>query len=236
MKNQHFGDRNDFFKYDLSLSLIEQIDELRGFTFVPMLTPDVGSGDGTPTHYAVLGSHRPALYQYLKTCVADPARRRVASLKHFMSRHEPKVRYREHGETAYLTDGTRAAYFGGIPQLQMKASVILVDPDNGFEVKSTSRATEHKYLRYSELADLYRAMGRNSVLLASQHWPGIARQQAFDHAAFEIAERLPDAQRTVCISSGAIGLFAIAKNDDVLSDTRCAFERYASSRGFTTYA
>jgi len=40
MKNQYFGDRNDFFKYDLVLNLIEKIVNLKCFTFIPMLTED----------------------------------------------------------------------------------------------------------------------------------------------------------------------------------------------------
>jgi len=47
MKNQYFGDINDFFKYDLVLSLIEKIENFKCFTLIPMLTKIIG----TDTHF-----------------------------------------------------------------------------------------------------------------------------------------------------------------------------------------
>ncbi|MDR3685635.1 MAG: hypothetical protein P4L93_01570 [Coriobacteriia bacterium] len=236
MKNQYFGDRNDFFKYDLTLSLVEQVGALRAFTLLPMLTPDDGRADGNFTDYSALGKHRPGLHEYLKACVADPARRRVSSLKHYMRRNEPKVRYHQHGDDAYLTDVPRASYFAGVSQVEMASSVILLDPDNGFEVSSMSRTTEHKYLRYSELADLYHAMGRDSVLLVYQRWPRMPRDKAFADVVGKIADHLPEAPRPVCVSSASTGFFALAKDEQLLSEVRGVFDGYADSRGFEVYA
>ena len=236
VKNQYFGDRNDFFKYDLALSLVEQIGALRAFTIVPMLTPDDKRAGGNLTDYAALGKHRPGLYQYLMACVADPARRRVTSLKHYMRRSEPRVRYYQHGDAENITDIPRDSYFTSISQVEMASAAILVDPDNGFEVTSMSRASEHKYLRYSELADLYRAMGRDSVLLVYQHWPRMARDKAFADVAGKIADRLPEACGPVCVSSASVGFFAIVKDEQLLSEVRGALDHYASSRGFEVYS
>ena len=236
VKNQHFGDRNDFFKYDLALALVEQVGALRAFTFVPMLTPDDEHADTNPTDYTAFGKHRLGLHEYLMACVADPARRRVSSLKHYMRRNQPKVRYRQHGDDAYITDVPRESYFSGLSQVETASSVILVDPDNGFEVATTSRATEHKYLRYAELAELYRAMGRDSVLLVYQRWPKMARDKAFAHVAGKIADQLPEAFGPVCLSSGSIGFFALVKDEPMLAEVQGVFDSYATSRGFEVYS
>jgi hypothetical protein len=45
MKNQYFGDKRDFFKYNLLLDLLECLD-LATLTFIPMLTPDYGTNEG----------------------------------------------------------------------------------------------------------------------------------------------------------------------------------------------
>ncbi len=48
MKNQYFGDLRDLFKYDLIESIMEGINKLQRFTFIPMLTeydPNVGDGN-----------------------------------------------------------------------------------------------------------------------------------------------------------------------------------------------
>ena len=73
MKNQYFGDRNDFFKYDLVLSLIEKIENLKCFTFIPMLTKDDGSSDGALTKYD--GSRRKELDDFLKDCIKKSDRK-----------------------------------------------------------------------------------------------------------------------------------------------------------------
>jgi len=40
VNNKFFADRNDFFKYDLLLEILEKSDLLRQLTFIPMLTPN----------------------------------------------------------------------------------------------------------------------------------------------------------------------------------------------------
>jgi len=51
VKNQYFGDTRDLFKYDLALHIIEGIWSIRALTFVPMLTPDDGSRQGSRTDH-----------------------------------------------------------------------------------------------------------------------------------------------------------------------------------------
>jgi len=50
MKNQYFGDKRDFFKYDLSIELCERIP-LKQFTFIPMLTENDGTKEGIGRTY-----------------------------------------------------------------------------------------------------------------------------------------------------------------------------------------
>ena len=69
MKNQYFGDRNDFFKYDLVLSLMEKIENLKCFTFIPMLTEDDSSRDGKLIIYD--GKWRKELDDFLKDCIKN---------------------------------------------------------------------------------------------------------------------------------------------------------------------
>jgi hypothetical protein len=50
VKNQCFGDRNDYFKYDLLIFLAEQLVTKR-LSVVWMLTPNDGSQDGGKVAY-----------------------------------------------------------------------------------------------------------------------------------------------------------------------------------------
>ncbi len=109
MKNQYFGDRNDMFKYDLALTLVAEVDGLHQFTFVPMLTPDDGRSDGNLTEYAGLRRHRPHLHDFLKECVADPSRRKVTSLREYMSAFEAETAYTRYMDGSFITAENRAA-------------------------------------------------------------------------------------------------------------------------------
>ena len=51
MNNKFFADKNDFFKYDLLLELIENSPFLKQLTVVPMLTRLDGRKGGGLTHY-----------------------------------------------------------------------------------------------------------------------------------------------------------------------------------------
>jgi hypothetical protein len=238
MKNQYFGDRNDMFKYDLALTLVAEVDALRGFTFVPMLTPEDGRADGNKTNYPALARHRPHLHRFLMDCVAEPSRRKVTSLKDYMREHESGIPYHPHMDADFLTDANRDTYFSSIRSEALKTSVILVDPDNGFEVGARSMAGDrvHKYFKYAELADLYRRMDDTSVLLAYQHWSYyVKREVAFSAVAERIRAALPDGLPPMCISSGDIGFFVLAKAEGTHSGVRDALEGYAAKTGFTLY-
>lgn len=235
MKNQYFGDRNDMFKYDLALTLVERLDAVSGFTFVPMLTPDDGRSDGSLTDYRQLGRHRPSLYGFLGDCVADPSRRGVTSLRRYMAENAPAVRYHPHMDDAVLCASNRGDYFAAVSPFALEDSVILVDPDNGFEVASMSARTAEKYLRYAELASLYEAMGERSVLLAYQHWARVKREVEFDRISQRIKDVLPDAASVACVSSGSIGFFAIAKTRTLGKPALGVMREFASARGFAVY-
>jgi hypothetical protein len=237
MKNQYFGDRNDMFKYDLALTLVAEVAAPQAFTFVPMLTPDDAGTDGNLTDYSALGKHRPILHDFLVGCVGDPLRRKVTSLQDYMQTSERQVPYHPHMDAEYLNDANRPTYFSSISLEALEASVILVDPDNGFEVseKTMKRTGVHKYFRYSEFADLYRRMDDASVLLAYQHWAHVKRDQAFAAVAERISSVVPEASPPICISSGSIGFFAVAKNADLPARLREVIDEYAARTGFTVY-
>ena len=237
MKDKYFGDRNDMFKYDLALTLIAEIDGLRAFTFIPMLTPDDGRADGNLTDYPALAKHRPRLHRFLMGCVAEPARRRVTSLRDYMREDEGDVLYQPYMDSEFLTDANRVTYFRGVASDALTKSVVLVDPDNGFEVgqKSMRRVGANKYLRYAELADLYHRMGEASVLVVYQHWAHIKRERAFSSVAERMKSVLPEALQPVCISSGSIGFFAITKTVELHTAVRDTIDKYATKTGFTVY-
>ena len=64
MKNQYFGDRNDYFKYDLLISLAGQL-AAKKLSIIWMLTEDDDSQHGKKTKYA-RGAGNSGLYEFLR--------------------------------------------------------------------------------------------------------------------------------------------------------------------------
>ncbi len=171
MKNQYFGDRNDYFKYDLCIFLTENLPRIKRFTFIPMLTADDGGQDGAKIKYS-MGVGRESLYRFLQECLGD-GRREVVRLREYIRKPHIQFDYCPYGDTLEMefTHATRDNYFEQIPPSSLQSAVILVDPDNGLEVKTSRPGNLHKYIRYSEARVLFTRMSRDSVLVLYQHLP-----------------------------------------------------------------
>ena len=65
MNNKFFADKNDFFKYDLLLEVMEKSPFLKQLTFIPMLTPMDDRKGGELKDYKP-GNGRMDLYEFLK--------------------------------------------------------------------------------------------------------------------------------------------------------------------------
>ncbi|TET40706.1 MAG: hypothetical protein E3J65_00355 [Dehalococcoidia bacterium] len=230
MKNQYFGDRNDFFKYDLVLTLIEKIDNLKCFTFIPMLTQDDGSGDGGLVNYE--GSRRRELDDFLKSCIKK-SNRNIKNLRSFMSGYK-HIEYHPYRDDEHFSHTGRKQYFDSVDSAILNESVILIDPDNGFEAKSMRSGISHKYLKYSELSALYARMGSNSLILVYQHIPRVKREDYFAQIGQKV-RRCMNTRGPICLSDNRVAFFIIAKTDEVLNKTWKVINDYAEENGYEVY-
>jgi len=231
MKNQYFGDANDFFKYDLVLTLVEGIGGGRSFTFIPMLTAADGSRDGGSNRYD--GSRRPNLYNFLQRCIAadadchDRGARRITQLRTFFL--QENVLYRP-----YLDDdriprnvfahATRAEYFGGIGQGMLDNAVILLDPDNGMQVASMHLGNGHKYVTYEEIRILFGRMSTDSLLLVYQHFPRVDRRRYIEERCAELIVK-SGAEHVIVIWNCRIAFFIVAKDVVVIEESHRIIKR-----------
>lgn len=230
VKNQYFGDRHDFFKYDLALTLIEHLDFLDKFTFIPMLTPDDGSTDGRLTNYEA--GRRRGLERFLKSCIQE-GDRDIVNLRAYM-RCRPRVQYAPYRDQAYFVHEHRDQYFEGVGDLLLTRAVVVVDPDNGFEVKSTRPANAHKYFLYSELERLYRRMCPESLLVAYQYIPRVQREPYFARIGRRIREQV-DVSGPLCVSDNKVAFFVLARADEVLKEAWVVLRDYAGEAGCMAY-
>ncbi len=168
MKDQYFGDINDYRKYGLLRALQSRIGGRLLIAW--MLTPDDGSRDGGKRSYlqdpARWRHYDPEHFDGLAQLLASAATPRVSLIA--AADLLPQTSY----YSVVVPDG-RAARDGwrqGLLDAVCNADLVFVDPDNGIEVpsKPIGRRGSSKYVTWDELAALW--AGGSSVLIY-QHYP-----------------------------------------------------------------
>ncbi len=202
MKNQYFGDRRDFFKYDLLLDLVEGHGS-RKLTFIPMLTPNDGSAEGTLTHYDC-GERRQSLCEFLQAAVTS-RQRDIRLLHQIMPQFQ--VEFRCHCDNHYLLNQDRDRYFDSLPPEWLAESVVFLDPDIGLQTGNNGymrRKGFEKYLTYAELSRVCSRTSGSSVVIVYQHLQRNAKRHLSD-----LEHRLEDLRAHI----PAAGLWAIRQGD-----------------------
>jgi len=145
-----------------------------------MLTPDDGSADGrhVDLHKARAGSRNRPLVDFLEECTRG-GRLDLRELDRFF-----EGELLTHGRL--LEEDRRLQYWTELPGEWLEDAVVVVDPDNGMEVRSGRGV---KWLRYDELRYLYEGLGERSVLLVFQFIPRVKRSVYIPMIARRIRER-----------------------------------------------
>jgi len=167
MKNQYFGDVNDYRKY----GLLRAILQASGLPMLVawMLTPDDGSNNGQFVSY-LQKPHKwsrfdPFLYNKLNALLADHQDRKVSLLEKTPLLPGAEYFY----ETVPDTGRDRDAWFAALLDTAAESEFIFLDPDNGLEVKSRPYGARYssKYLYWHEVDALWNA---GKSLLIYQHF------------------------------------------------------------------
>jgi len=186
MKNQYFGDINDYRKYGLLRALAESSGLPLGVCW--LLTAPDQRPDGEFRKYleqpARWRRHDPDLYDGLQRLREPGVGRSVSHAEawgllpgacYFADLLEDRLAQRD--------DYFRRAWdaLAGCP-------VLFLDPDNGIEVKSTIRGGKDssKYVYWVEIEEAYR---RGHSLVIYQHWPRAERESYTRRLAEECVVR-----------------------------------------------
>ncbi|MFC1600834.1 TIGR04076 family protein [Candidatus Sumerlaeota bacterium] len=183
MKNQYFGDINDYRKYGL-LRILTDWGRTR-LAVSWMLTPDDSRTDGSsigyldsPEKYA---SFDPDLFSALQNALHVQRQRDI----HLAERAGilPNAKYYDQLLSESLNG--RSNYFESFWKLAEGSELVFFDPDNGLEVKSTpkGRKGSERYLYWDELNA---ANSRGYSVLIYQHFPRQNHASFISHTADEI--------------------------------------------------
>lgn len=186
MKNQYFGDINDYRKYGLLRCLSSEGEISTGVCW--MLTPSDGRTDGQFLRYldqrATWRGFDPELFDHL--------------FQHVRVNNERDIRLMEDSDilsntgffSRLLSDDTRSRshYFAEMLEDFRHTDLIFFDPDNGFEIpsKPVGRRGSSKYLYWDEMSRVYSA---GHSVLVYQHFVRETRESFIERIAKEIHTR-----------------------------------------------
>ncbi len=189
MKNQYFGDINDYKKYGLLRIITEVTGEKIGVCW--MLTKDDNGKDGKKIHY--LKNHKefrkydaPLFDQLGK--VTEGKNRDIKNVRKWNIIDQAK--YFEDEITDILAD--RKKYFENASEKLKSCKIIFFDPDNGLEVPSVvkGKSKSSKYIYFEELKKIY---SKGKTLIIYQHFPREKRDDYLKRRVSELHKNLPAA-------------------------------------------
>jgi hypothetical protein len=186
VKNQYFGDINDYRKYGLLRILINGGDIKTAVCW--MLTPDDGRGDGGFTSYLEQADKwchfDPLLFDHLEEIVLRRGLRNISEIEN--SNLLPSCRFLS--DVVPDDREARAAYFQRLMDLARGCDLVFFDPDNGIQVDSTKYGcrNSHKYLYWHEIERFWKA---GHSLLIYQHFARVPRDLFIETKVHELADR-----------------------------------------------
>lgn len=205
MKNQYFGDINDYKKYGLLRCLSESTNLTVAVAW--MLTPDDSSTDGKFIRYLnepkKWRHNDPELFDRLNSVFNKDKKRHVGLAKKF--NFIPAAKY---FDKLVPDDATqRSSWFKKLLTFTEQSDLVFLDPDNGLEVKSRpyGKSKSSKYLYWEELEALW---GMGKSLLVYQHFAREKRPAFIQRMLSVLHKRTPSS--LVCAFSTANVVFLLA--------------------------
>jgi hypothetical protein len=174
VKNQYFGDINDYKKYSLLRHLIGNGEIKTVVCWV--LTEDDSGSDGRRIKYLeqpeTWQKYDPIVFEHLRKHVVDQGIRHTSVIER--SRVLRNCRF--YNELLDDNVNLRNQFFDKFSQFAQGAELVFFDPDNGLEVKSVPRGKKKssKYIYWSEVEASYKS---GHSLLIYQHFPRKPREQ-----------------------------------------------------------
>lgn len=209
MKDQYFGDINDYRKYGLLRSIIEET-KLQMFVGW-VLTPNDGSSDGKLISYLsnpnMWSKYDPALFDGLKILLSQNKERRVKLIED--TNLLPNTKY----FSEYTPDSElgRNEWFAELCKKTKGKEFIFLDPDNGLEVKSKpyGRKGSSKYIYWREIDELW-SSGKS--LLIYQHFIREKRVQFIQRRMNELKALTPNSFVEAFSTPNVVFLMALQPN------------------------
>jgi hypothetical protein len=218
VKNQYFGDINDYRKYGL-LRILTNGGEIKT-AVCWMLTPNDKGGDGGFTSYLEephkWRDYDEDLFDHLRHCVLDRDVKNVSQIEN--SALLPSCTF--FSEVVPDDREAREAYREGPLDRARGCDLVFFDPDNGIEVKSKQygRKDSSKYLYWHEIEDFWKA---GHSLLIYQHFPRVPRDLFVETKARQLIEKT-GAPEVICFRTSHVVFFLVPQAERLVDFRKCS--------------
>lgn len=219
MKNQYFGDIRDLFKYDLIEHVLWEC-HFDAFYFVPMLTPNDESREGSKTDYskAKAGFKNTKLLTFLKDKVNNNIREVDQIHSYFQN-----IGFRYSFKRDTFNQESRKEYFKNVVSEIPENSLIYLDPDIGLETKYPNE----KHLLFSEIKFILDNCDNSSVLMIYQHF---TRENHLTFLKKKIEKLLKEIHiNPSYISDNEIIFFFLTKNEKKYEEVMDSLKKYSKN-------
>jgi len=212
MKEQYFGDINDYRKYGLLRTIVAETGMSLGVCW--MKTENDGRTDGNFRSYLEKPDRYrrfdPDLFDTLTSGVKNAGERKISRAQslHLLP------------QSIYLNDSIsdalspRAAYFGKAKEIFRDTPLLFFDPDNGIEVQSVKKENKRssKYVYWDELEHFYRS---GYSLIVYQHFPRVPHTEFTAKMKHEFRKRLPDCTMLSFMTPSVVYFFAVHRSRNI---------------------
>lgn len=233
MKNQYFGDRRDYVKYDLLLDLVDCRPNRR-VTYIPMLTNNDDSYEGLKTTFQA-GCRRTTVHNFLQGAVAN-GQRDIRMNRQLMLEH--KIEFMPYCDDCYFDARFRREYFDKIPTDWLGDSLVFIDPDIGLKPASMGEEaalTSEKYLLNSDVQSVFQRMSEESILFIYQHLQRNAMRRLDD-----LARKLSDlidtliCEHVAAIAQSDVAFLIVVRDEGIARQVESTLEHHAMRHGMFT--
>jgi hypothetical protein len=201
MKNQYFGDINDYRKYGL-LRVLQQAAEL-SIGVCWMLTPDDTTRNGERRHYFGSASKfegfDPLLFSKLRDWDQQASPRSVG----LFAQAELLRNARYWDRPVPLPGSEREPWLKQMCHCFEGLELVFFDPDNGLEVKSAPwrRTTSARHLYWREVEAVFQ---RGHSVLVFQHFGRVRRHEFVGHLTRELKRRTGCAAQVLALRTAHV--------------------------------
>lgn len=217
MKHQYFGDIIDLFKYDLLTTFYKEL-KLDGITFIPMLTENDGTTEGSKRNYekAMAGTKNSELINFLKLYDEIDKRNVNEIQKYFDGTGIP---FKLFSNKIFLHK-QRKEYFSEILQSTYHNQILFFDPDNGLEVKHNN----HKHILFSDIRSCLEIINDNSIISIIQFRHRASWSATLENKLSDLIKHI--SPNVTFVANNNIAFFILAKSKKRLDDIQTCLTTY----------